>query len=127
MRDKKDSSKRILIVEDDTDEAEALKESLQLKGGEVRVALTGHDAVAQAKSFRPDIVFCDIGLPDMDGYEVARQLRADADLRSIRLFALSAYALPKHREQARRAGFEEHLTKPPAFDVLDKLIASSGH
>jgi CheY-like chemotaxis protein len=79
--------------------------------------------VALARELRPDVVLCDIGLPDLDGYEVARALRREEALRGTRLVALSGYAQPEDRERARAAGFDAHLAKPPETAALLDTIA----
>ncbi|HMA91912.1 MAG TPA: response regulator, partial [Polyangiaceae bacterium] len=71
----------------------------------------------------PDVILCDIGLPGMDGYEVARSLRANASLCGTRLVALSGYALPEDLRRATEAGFDAHLAKPPSFEKLTMLLA----
>jgi len=72
---------------------------------------------------RPEVVICDIGLPDIDGCEVARTLRADEDLRSACLVALSGYAQPEDKQRAQEAGFDSHLSKPGSLDELNELLA----
>ncbi len=72
---------------------------------------------------RPEFVLCDLGLPDLSGYEVAKVLRADETLRATRLVALSGYAQAEDRARAREAGFDDHLAKPPDLDELESLLA----
>ncbi|MHB8877550.1 MAG: hybrid sensor histidine kinase/response regulator [Myxococcaceae bacterium] len=115
--------RRVLVVEDNLDAAESLKEVLELEGHTVEVAATGPEGLALAHGFRPDVVVCDIGLPGMDGYEVARRVRADPELRSTRLVALSGYALAEDLQRAREAGFDRHLAKPPQLDELERALA----
>ena len=110
------AARRVLIVEDNPDAAESLQVLLELLGHEVRVAYTGPDGVRAADEWRPDVVLCDIGLPDVDGYEVARQIRSDPSLGTTRLIALSGYAQPEDRRRARDAGFDAHMAKPPDVD-----------
>jgi CheY-like chemotaxis protein len=74
---------------------------------------------------RPHIVFCDIGLPDLSGYEVARALRGDEALRATRLVALSGYAQPEDRERSREAGFDAHLAKPIGIDEVNAVLAGT--
>jgi signal transduction histidine kinase len=114
--------KRVLVIEDNVDAADSLREFLELEGHEVEVAHDGLDGVAKARAFRPEIVFCDIGLPGMDGYAVARTLRADETLRTAHLVAVSGYALPDDLQRAKEAGFERHLTKPPSLEKLDRIL-----
>jgi CheY-like chemotaxis protein len=88
----------ILLVEDNTDAAESLKEVLELSGHQVELAATGPSGVERAKELHPDIVVCDIGLPGFDGFEVARRMRADPELCRAPLVALSGTPLPRTRE-----------------------------
>ncbi|HEV7731398.1 MAG TPA: response regulator [Candidatus Binatia bacterium] len=115
--------RRVLVVEDNVDGAEGLRELIVLMGHEVRVAHDGVAAIACAQAFRPDTVLCDIGLPGMDGYEVARRLSGDPALAGTRLVALTGYARPEDRRRARDAGFTEHLSKPPDLTALEKLLS----
>ncbi len=114
--------RRVLVVEDNVDGAEGLRELIALMGHDVRVAHDGVTAIACAQAFRPDTVLCDIGLPGMDGYEVARRLSGDAGLEGTRLVALTGYARPEDRRRARDAGFTDHLSKPPDLAALEKLL-----
>jgi len=113
----------ILVIEDNRDAAESLVEVLRLTGHRVRAAYDGRSGIAQARELPPDVVLCDIGLPDVDGYEVARTLRAEEALRGTRLIALSGYAQPEDARRALEAGFEAHLGKPAPLDELTELIA----
>lgn len=105
-------ARRVLIVEDNDDAAWSLSEMLMLAGHHAEVARTGADALRLAAELRPELVLCDIGLPDMDGYDVARQFRGDERLRDVALVALSGYATPHDRARAAAAGFSAHLAKP---------------
>jgi PAS domain S-box-containing protein len=119
--------RRVLVIEDNVDSARTLADVLEVEGHEVTLARDGTTGIALARKLRPEVVICDIGLPDVDGYEVARTLRADPSLRSITLIALSGYAQPEDRERARDAGFEAHLPKPAPLDDLAALVtAASG-
>jgi PAS domain S-box-containing protein len=113
---------RILIIEDNADAAQSLAEVLQLRGHEVRVARDGRSGIEAACALLPDVVLCDIGLPDIDGYAVARALRSNEALKATRLVAVSGYAQPEDQERARQAGFEAHLPKPPRIEKLDELF-----
>jgi signal transduction histidine kinase/ActR/RegA family two-component response regulator len=117
---------RILIVEDNLDAAESLREAMGMHGHRVEMAYTGVEGVEKAVAFRPDVVLCDIGLPLMDGYEVARRLRADASLGPIKLVALSGYASPEDRQRAEQAGFDLHLAKPASIEHLNAILAGFG-
>jgi CheY-like chemotaxis protein len=116
----------VLIIEDNVDAADSLRDALRFGRHEVEVAYNGPDGVARARSFRPEVVLCDIGLPGMDGYDVARTLRADAQVNQARLIALSGYALPQDLQRAHEAGFEGHLAKPPRMEALETLLANLG-
>ena len=115
----------ILVVEDNADTRHVLKYMLEIEGARVEAVESGHEAVARARTFRPEIVLCDIGLPDMDGLEVARLLRSRDELSDMRLIALTGYGQPDDIRHALDAGFEAHLTKPINLDQLLALLAAS--
>jgi len=117
---------RVLVIEDNVEAAETMREALEFGRHLVEVAYSGSEGLAKAHDFRPDVVLCDIGLPVMDGYEVARRMRADPDLRSVHLIALTGYGLPEDIEKSRFAGFEDHLVKPPSLDALEERLAQLG-
>lgn len=116
----------VLIVEDDRDSARALADILELKGYRVQVAFDGRTGVARAQEVLPDVVLCDIGLPDVDGHEVARRIRAVQGLHSAHLVALSGYAQAMDRDRAREAGFDAHLGKPVPIEQLLQLLRGMG-
>jgi signal transduction histidine kinase/CheY-like chemotaxis protein len=116
----------ILVIEDNLDAAQTIADLLELEGHRVRVATDGRSGLVLARERSPDVVLCDIGLPDLDGYEVARTLRADQAFRSTRLVALSGYAQPEDRRRARESGFDAHLRKPPSLEELLQLLAPPG-
>ncbi len=117
---------RILIIEDNEDESSTLKELLELSGHEVWTALDGPAGLAAARRHHPEIVICDIGLPGMDGYQVARALRADAATRCAFLVALTGYARPDDARRAAEAGFDRHVGKPPIAEGLERMFAEAG-
>jgi len=117
------SGRRVLIIEDNVDAADSLSEVLELANHEVAVAYNGPEGLEKAWTFHPEVVLCDIGLPGIDGYQVARAFRADEALKDIHLVALSGYALPEDRQRATEAGFERHLAKPPSLEKLKELLA----
>ena len=117
--------RRVLVIEDNIDAAETLEEMLRLWGHEVAVAHDGRAGVERARAFKPDVVLCDIGLPVMDGYQVARAIRADSTLARTFLVALTGYALEEDQRRAAAAGFDRHLGKPVAVDVIEDVLASS--
>ena len=114
--------RRILIVEDNRDSADSLRILLQLLGHEVQVAYTGPAGVEAAKEWRPDIVLCDIGLPGLDGYGVARELRLNPITARVRLLALTGYGHDDDRRRSREAGFDHHLVKPADPGELQRLL-----
>ncbi len=113
---------RILVVEDNHDAAESLKDWLELSGNSVLVAHSGPAGLELARSCKPDVVLCDIGLPGMNGYEVATAIRNAGDLRSVCLIAMTGYGLDEDRRRALEAGFDHHLTKPVDPWVLERLL-----
>ena len=115
------SSKRILVVDDNQDAADTLAELLELDGHEVRTAYTGAQAIERTVAFRPDIVFLDIGLPDINGHEVAGKLRQLAIPQDFLLIALTGYGQEHDRRAALAAGFNDHFAKPVDFDKLATL------
>ena len=111
------------MIDDNVDAADSLKQLLLLENHLVEVAYRGAEGVERARSFHPDVVFCDIGLPEMDGYQVARAIRADPELGSPVLIALTGYAQPEDRMRAREAGFDHHVPKPPSLELLQDLLS----
>ncbi|MCC8397688.1 response regulator [Paraburkholderia sp. MMS20-SJTR3] len=116
---------KILVVDDNADAADSTAMILQLEGHEVKVASNGPAALQYATEFRPGVILLDIGLPDMDGYEIAHRIRAIAGLAHTVLIAVSGYAGEDHRERARQAGFDHYLVKPAGLSRLNELIATS--
>jgi two-component system CheB/CheR fusion protein len=114
--------RRILVIEDNVDAADTMRMALEYCGHDVAVAYTGHDGLASARELRPEVVFCDIGLPGIDGYEVARALRADDSVKGPYLVALSGYALPEDLKRAEDAGFDQHLAKPPSLEKIEEVL-----
>jgi two-component system CheB/CheR fusion protein len=114
---------RVLVIEDNVDNAETLSDVLKLDGHEVSVSYSGADGISKARSFNPDVVFCDIGLPGMNGYDVARAFRSDTALRGIALVALTGYGSADDREKAVTAGFNRHLIKPPMHEDIEVILS----
>jgi two-component system CheB/CheR fusion protein len=115
---------RILLVEDNLDAAEALSELLRMWGHEVTVAHDGLSALETAKRSRPGVVLLDIGLPGMDGYEVARAMRSVPALTATRLIALTGYGQEADRQRSRLAGVDHHLVKPVDLEQLRSLLSA---
>ncbi|HET7131245.1 MAG TPA: response regulator [Gammaproteobacteria bacterium] len=115
---------RLLIIDDNVDTANGLALHLRESGRHVvRLAQTGRTGVAAAQEFAPEVVLLDIGLPDIDGYEVARRLRADERLRDVPLIALTGFGGDGDRARAAGAGFRSYLVKPVAYEVLSQVLA----
>ncbi|MFN7134382.1 MAG: ATP-binding protein, partial [Myxococcales bacterium] len=116
--------RRVLVVDDNVPAATLLGRLLgKLGGHEVRLAHDGAAAVAEAESFRPDLILLDIGLPKMDGYEVARRLRGRPELDGALLVALTGYGTAEDRRRSLEAGFDDHLVKPPDVEMLRRVLA----
>lgn len=113
---------RILVVDDNTDTALGMVRLLKMLGNEVVSAHSGPEALESARTFRPDFVLLDIGLPGMDGYQVASALREDEAHKDIVIIAVSGYGQEKDRRRSQAAGFDHHLVKPVDFDSLVSLM-----
>jgi CheY-like chemotaxis protein len=108
----------VLVVEDNRDSAESLRRLLQLCGYAVTIAETAKEGLDAARSIRPDVILCDIGLPDADGFSLARALRKNPETSTARLIAVTAYGKDEDREQSKKAGFALHLLKPVSPGTL---------
>lgn len=115
-------SHRVMIVEDKVDIAQSLEDLLSLLGQETHIAYNGLEALKVAKDFKPELVFLDIGLPGMTGYEVARQLRAQDNTPKPRLIAVTGWGGEQDVSLARAAGFDQHLTKPVDPREVEKIL-----
>jgi len=102
----------VLVVDDNIDAAESTAAYLRLEGHEVKTVNDGHDALSSVQVFAPHVIVLDIGLPGIDGYAVARQLRSQGDTSHALLIALTGYGQREDREKAKEAGFDYHFTKP---------------
>jgi CheY-like chemotaxis protein len=122
----KSAGRRILIVDDNVDAANVLQELLQASGHEVRVVHDGPQAIEAENEFRPDIVLLDIGLPGINGYEVARRLRTRKG-RSMRIIAVTGWGQEPDKARSREAGFDLHLVKPVDEAVLLEVLEADGH
>jgi CheY-like chemotaxis protein len=118
------SGRRVLIVDDNKDAALSLSMLLKLQGHEVFVAHDGYEALKVAPIYRPDLVLLDIGMPGIDGYEVARRMRQITELKGAVLAALTGWGQLEDRRRTADAGFDHHLVKPVEPSVLDDLLAS---
>src|SRR5262245_19745901 len=117
-------SRRVLVVDDNVDSAESLAVLLRFYGHDVRLAHDGEAALEEARSYRPDVMFLDLNLPKMDGYEVARRLRLEPAMSGMTLVAMTGYGQEEERRRTREAGFHLHLVKPVDFDILQDLLSS---
>ncbi len=119
------TGRRVLVVEDDEDSALLLAETLGDQGYAVEVAHDGASALAKAREFKPEVAVLDVGLPDMDGYQLAGRIRLLEHLPpGLRLIALTGYGGDEERKRSREAGFDVHLVKPVLPDVLTRAIGA---
>ncbi|HEX7446528.1 MAG TPA: ATP-binding protein, partial [Pirellulales bacterium] len=118
--------RKVLVVDDNPDSADTLALVLRLAGQDVRTAYDGAAALAAAEEFRPDLVLLDIGMPGMDGYQVAQRLRKDLDFRDQVLVALTGWGQDEDRRRSEEAGFDRHLVKPIETKVLMELLRELG-
>ncbi len=116
------AARRTLVVDDNRDAADSLALLLEMAGGDVRTAYDGPSALEAACAHRPEVIVLDIGMPGMDGYEVARRLRRHAATRGALLIALTGWGHEEDVRRAREAGFDHHLVKPAELDVLRELL-----
>jgi PAS domain S-box-containing protein len=116
---------RVLIIEDIKDVADILKLLLEEEGHDIKVANDGTAGIAMAKEFQPDVILCDIGLPGMDGYQIAKTLRSDKELQNTLLISLTGYARPEDVKRSQEAGFHFQLAKPIDLDKLRQSLAQA--
>jgi CheY-like chemotaxis protein len=114
--------RRILVIDDNLDAANALRYLLENDGHEVQVAVDGSAGLALARQFKPDFLLLDIGLPNLNGYEIAKRIRQDDSLRNVTIIAITGYGQSNDRARALAAGFDHHMTKPVEFHSLQKLF-----
>jgi CheY-like chemotaxis protein len=117
-------SRRVLIVDDNEDSAESMAVLLRLQGHEVHLAYDGASALEEAHVFRPELMFLDLDLPKLDGYEVARRLRPEPAMRGVTLVAMTGYGQEEDRQRTQEAGFKLHLVKPIDFGRLEELLSA---
>jgi CheY-like chemotaxis protein len=116
-------ARRVLLVDDSVDAAEAMSMLLETLGHEVRVMHDGPSALAMVDDFAPEVVILDIGLPGMNGFDVAREMRTRATTKTALLIALTGYGADSDRQQALDAGFDHHLVKPVSFTAIEAVMA----
>jgi CheY-like chemotaxis protein len=112
----------VLVVDDNVDAAQMVVDTLQMLGHEARAVHDGPSALNVATGMKPDVALLDIGLPVMDGYELARRFRETPELRDIRLIALTGYGQASDRARSLEAGFDEHLVKPLRLELLEQIL-----
>ena len=116
---------RVLVVDDNVDAAKVLKLLVQEAGHVVRMVHTGPTAVAAALDFRPDVMLLDIGLPELDGLEVAKRIRQEPLLHDIVLVAMTGYGQAADRQRMQEAGFDHYLIKPADFEKVRQILAAA--
>ena len=116
----------MLIVDDNEDAGESLSLFLRIHGHETRVVHDGLSALEAANQFRPEVVFLDIGLPGMDGYELARRFRELPETNAAKVIAVTGYGQESDRERTRASGFDMHLVKPVDPEKLSLVLAEGG-
>ena len=114
--------RNVLVVEDHNDSADMMAFLIEAAGHTVQKAADGASALATALSTRPDVIVCDIGLPGMNGYELAAEIRRQPELSGVQLIAVSGYGREEDRQRAGDAGFDAHLTKPVEPGQLHSLL-----
>jgi len=114
----------ILMIEDNKDLARVMCELIAFIGHKAEAAHNGIEGIARARELRPDVVICDIGLPGMSGYEVAKLIRKDTEFKDTFLIALSGYAQPEDVKRSKEAGFDRHLGKPVSIETLQQVLSA---
>jgi CheY-like chemotaxis protein len=117
------TTRRVLVVDDNEDAAQSTAELLRLFGHEVFIAHEGTSALAERARLKPDVVLLDISLPDIDGYEVARRMRGEAEQTSMVLVAMTGWGNEEDKQRANDAGFDQHWVKPVSIDKLKDIAA----
>ena len=119
------ANRRVLVIDDNADAADTLVAILSLLGHDAIAAHNGADGLRAAERQHPDVVFLDIGMPGMNGFEVAVAMRQIAGLETVRIVALTAWRDEATRARAKSAGFDMHLTKPTSIEVIEEIIVES--
>jgi DNA-binding response OmpR family regulator len=114
---------RILIVDDNEKAARTLAMLCELSNTSVKYVTTGKMAIRQASDFKPDLILLDIGMPDIDGYDVCRQIRKENKMHDVKIYANSGWTDDEHKEKSIQAGFDGYLVKPVPIKVLYDIIA----
>jgi CheY-like chemotaxis protein len=117
-------SLRILVVDDNLDAAQTLAILLRANGHQVEAVHDGPTALEVARSYRPNLILLDIGLPGMDGFEVAKKVRQDLDLGNVVLVAMTGYGQESDKQRSKEVGFDHHLIKPADFSKVKEILAT---
>lgn len=120
------SAPRVLVIDDDRDVADSMAMLLDVLGCDVRTAYNGAVGISLVSAFQPRIVFLDLGMPEMNGYEAARRIRSERAGQQAQLIALSGWGQDLDKKRARDAGFDLHLVKPADIDILEEILAACG-
>jgi len=118
------SSCRMLIVEDNIDLARTMVWTMELLGHHARMAHDSHTAIELARSFHPDIILLDIGIPDINGYEICRVMRKEPSLKDTIFIAHTGWSEKEHHQRSKEAGFDYHLVKPADIEEIKEIISS---
>ena len=119
----REGRRHVLVADDHTDSRESLAALLRLSGHSVHVARDGTEAIQIAEEFHPDVIFLDINMPKVNGYEVCERLRAKDWAEHVPIYALTSYDSAEHVQRTKAAGFDAHLTKPLDPDALPRLVS----
>lgn len=112
----------VIVIDDNKDLADIIYELLSIIGYDAIAASNGEEGIIKAKKQKPKVILCDIGMADMNGYDVAKCIRQDKDLKDVYLIAISGYSSQKDVERSIKAGFDKHLSKPVSLDVLKMIL-----
>lgn len=123
MQDQQCAALRVLVVDDNVDAARTLAVLLNKYGHDARAVYDGSAALDAARGFQPNLIFLDIGLPGMNGYEVAQKVRAQQEFGNVVLVAMTGYGQEKDKQRSREAGFDHHLVKPADFNAFKQILA----
>jgi CheY-like chemotaxis protein len=114
--------RRVLVIDDNKDAAQTLAEALKLLGHEAEAIFDALQVFDKVRTYKPDILFLDIGMPHIDGYTVAKVLRQDYGYENLKLVAVTAYTTEDDRRKARQAGFDAHVGKPADFEIIESIL-----
>lgn len=122
MNKEYNKSLKILIIDDNKDLADIMCQLISFLGYKAESSYNGKDGIAKARELQADVIICDIGLPDISGYEVAKLIRKDSIIQDTLLIALSGYAQSQDKDHSQEAGFDMHLVKPVSLETLEMIL-----